>query len=414
MTSSVDFAVIGAGAAGLAAGERLARAGADALVLEARERIGGRLLTAPAGGYPVDLGAEWLHSADHNPLSKAAEAAGFTIDRSPPHWRRQAFNVDFSPQEQAQWGQAFEDLDRRLEEAAEAGVDRPASEVMDPDGRWNHLLNAFSAYYNGAEFDQVSVLDYAAYEDSGVNWRVSEGYCAAVCALAGHANIRTGVAVEVIDHNDPNLVRLRTNQGVLDARKVIVTAPTPSLSREIVRFDPVIPAKIEAAAGLPLGLADKVFLGLEGAEEFPEDGHLFGNVRQTEAGSYHLRPFGRPLIAVFLGGRHAWNLEAAGPDASTAFAIDELVRLLGSDMRRRLTPLAATAWGADPFSLGSYSHALPGRAGDRAVLAAPVEDRIFFAGEATSPNYFSTVHGAWISGEAAAEAALIALTRSGR
>ena len=112
--------------------------------------------------------------------------------------------------------------------------------------------------------------------------------------------------------------------------------------------------------------------------------------------------------------RPGWNLEGAGPDASTAFAIDELVRLLGSDMRRRLTPLAATAWGADPFSLGSYSHALPGRAGDRAVLAAPVEDRIFFAGEATSPNYFSTVHGAWISGEAAAEAALIALTRSGR
>jgi monoamine oxidase len=201
---------------------------------------------------------------------------------------------------------------------------------------------------------------------------------------------------------------------VLQARMVIVTAPTPALSREILRFDPVLPQKIEAAAALPLGLADKVLLGLEGAEEFPEDGHLFGNVRATEAGSYHLRPFGRPLVAVFLGGRHPWGLDAEGEGASAAFAVEELVRLLGSDMRRRLTPLAATAWGAEPFSLGSYSHALPGHAGDRAILAAPVEDRIFFAGEATSAHLISTAHGAWASGEAAAQAVLAQISSSGR
>ena len=84
------------------------------------------------------------------------------------------------------------------------------------------------------------------------------------------------------------------------------------------------------------------------------------------------------------------------------------MRLLGSEMRKRLTPLAATAWGADPHALGSYSHALPGHAGDRAILAAPVDDRIFFAGEACSARFFSTVHGAWMTGEEAARAAMAA------
>jgi monoamine oxidase len=414
MTTSVDVAVIGAGAAGLAAGETLARAGVDHLVLEARDRVGGRVHTIVAGDYPIDLGGEWLHSADENPLTNAAEAAGFTINRDPPRWRRQAFNVDFTPEEQVEFGQAFADMDARLEAAAKTGVDRPGSEVLDPNGKWNHLLNAFSAYYNGAEWDQVSVLDYDAYEDSGVNWRVAEGYGTAITALAGEARVRTGVAVRVIDHSAAEWVRLITDHGVLEARKVIVAVPTPALARELLRFDPVIPAKIDAAAGLPLGLADKVFLSLERAEDFPVEGHLFGNVRVTGAGSYGLRPYGRPMIECFLGGGHARSLEEAGEGASTDFAIEELVRLLGSDMRRRLTPLAATAWGADPHSLGSYSHALPGHAGDRAVLTAAADDRIVFAGEACSARFFSTVHGAWITGVEAARAALALLSSSGR
>ena len=91
------------------------------------------------------------------------------------------------------------------------------------------------------------------------------------------------------------------------------------------------------------------------------------------------------------------------------FAADELTRLFGSDVRKRLALLAATAWQSDPWARGSYSYALPGHADDRAVLAAPVDDRLFFAGEATSPNFFSTAHGAWLSGITAAAAALASL-----
>ncbi|MFX5987689.1 FAD-dependent oxidoreductase, partial [Acinetobacter baumannii] len=81
---------------------------------------------------------------------------------------------------------------------------------------------------------------------------------------------------------------------------------------------------------------------------------------------------------------------------------DELVMLLGSDFRRKLRPLAETRWAHDPFALGSYSHALPGHADDRAVLAAPGDDRLFCAGEATSPNFFTTAHGAQETGVRAA------------
>ena len=89
-----------------------------------------------------------------------------------------------------------------------------------------------------------------------------------------------------------------------------------------------------------------------------------------------------------------------------AFAAGELTRLFGSDIRRHIAPLASTAWLQDLWARGSYSYAQPGHADDRAQLAAPVDDRLFFAGEATSPNFFSTAHGAYMSGVAAAEAAL--------
>ena len=92
-----------------------------------------------------------------------------------------------------------------------------------------------------------------------------------------------------------------------------------------------------------------------------------------------------------------------------AFAAEELAHLLGTSFRKRIAPLATSMWGADPWSRGAYSHALPGHAGDRARLAAPVEQRLFFAGEACSAHAYSTAHGAWQTGVAAAEAALAAL-----
>jgi monoamine oxidase len=404
-----DVVVVGAGAAGIAALRRLTERGVDAVALEARGRVGGRAHTIEtSAGFPVDCGAGWVHSADENPLAGPIEQAGFTLDRSPPHWMKQAFNQDFSEADQRAYRQAFNALDARLEAAAKTGVDRPASDLFEAGARWNALLDAFSSYYNGAEFDQVSVLDYAAYEDSGVNWRVREGYGAAIASFADLSRVVTGCPVATIYHDGPGLA-LDTGKGRVTARAVIVCVPTPALSQGHLTFSPGLPDKTDAAAGLPLGLADKVFLHVADPEALPIEGHLFGHKTRTETGSYHLRPFGRPYVEAFLGGRCARGLEGEGPGALAAFCLEELGELMGSDFRRGLTPLGETHWAGDPWALGSYSHALPGHVADRQVLAAPVDGRLFFAGEATHRTFYSTVHGAWLSGERAADEAIATL-----
>jgi monoamine oxidase len=405
MQDSFDVVVVGAGAAGIGALARLAGSGLSVVALEARDRVGGRAQTIrPRPDLPLDAGCGWLHSADVNPLVDLIARAGFTIDRTPPAWERQAGNQDFPPQEQQAFRDAYAAFEDRLERAAETGVDRPASDFLEPGGRWNVLIDAVSSYYNGTEYDLVSVLDYAAYQDTDINYRVAEGYGAAIAALADPERIVTGCAVQAM-RLDGAGVRLATSRGEVRARAVIMTLPTPLIREGLLD----LPDKLEAAAGLPLGLADKAFLFLHEPEALPTDQHLFGRTDRTETGSYHLRPFGRPYIEAFLGGRTAHTLEGEGPGAMAAFAIEELVGLMGTDFRGKLTPLGETAWAADPWSLGAYSHALPGSAGCRAALARPVEDRLFFAGEATSAEAYSTAHGAWQTGVRAAEEALVSL-----
>jgi monoamine oxidase len=190
---------------------------------------------------------------------------------------------------------------------------------------------------------------------------------------------------------------------VLSATQVIVTVPTNLLANESIRFHPELPAKMNAAAGLPLGVDDKVILALDDPEGMvPKDGNLRGATLRTKTGAFHLRPFGQPCIEGFFGGNFARELEDAGDGAFAAQAIEEIVLLLGSDFRGKLKPLAESRWAGDPFAQGAYSHALPGHAEARAILAAPIDGRLFFAGEATSPNFFSTAHGARDSGERAA------------
>jgi monoamine oxidase len=205
----------------------------------------------------------------------------------------------------------------------------------------------------------------------------------------------------LIDHSGKR-VRIETSRGTLSAGKAIVTAPTNLVAVEAIRFHPALPDKVDAARGLPLGLADKVVLALDQPDALPKDGSLRGATMRTEMGTYHLRPFGQACIEGYFGGRFAQALEDAGDGALAAQSIDEIAGFLGNDYRRKLKPLSASRWAHDPFARGSYSHALPGHAGKRAVLAAPVDGRLFFAGEATSPNFFSTAHGARDSGERAA------------
>lgn len=402
LPSHVDVAIIGAGAAGLGAANTLRGHPLSVLVLEARDRIGGRGHTRQLSDRVIfDVGCGWLHSAEHNSFVPIAERLGLALNKHRPPWQEQTFDIGFPKHERHEFFQALHDFYDRLDIAAEEPVDRPANELLEPGNRWNAQIDAVSTYINGCELDQVSVHDLDAYEETDLNWRVVKGYGTLISAYGAPCDVALNTKVTLIDHSGHH-VRIETSRGTLTAGKVIVTVPTNLIASEIIRFTPALPDKVAAAAGLPLGLADKVMLALDDRGDLPADGNLRGRTGNVATGAYHLRPQGMPCIEGYFGGRYARELEDAGDGALAQAAIDEITGLLGNDFRNRLTPLASSRWAHDEFAHGSYSHALPGHAGDRAILAAPVNDRIFFAGEATSPHFFTTAHGARDSGERAA------------
>src|SRR5579872_7454379 len=125
--SDFDVVIVGAGAAGLAAARRLAEVRASIMVVEARQRIGGRSLTLPTRlGHPIDLGCEWLHSADRNPWTTIARGMGLSIDENLPDWRSRVARLRGATA-QADWGAAYAEFEDRLEAAARAPEDMPAA-----------------------------------------------------------------------------------------------------------------------------------------------------------------------------------------------------------------------------------------------------------------------------------------------
>ncbi len=407
--TETEVVVVGGGAAGIGAARKLTDAGVPCLLLEARDRLGGRAWTHEAGGYPLDLGCGWLHSAEHNPWSEIALRQGRSIDKTPPPWQRICKQSGFPVEEQKIFREAQNAFFERIDQMAKEQPEAPSSQALAPDGRWNALISAVTTYIAGAEPDRVAMADFASYEDSGVNWRVVEGYGAAIVAHTKGVQVELNCPVQRIDRSGVRL-RLITPKGEIAAAQCIVTLPSVLLAAHEDFFSPALPDKIEAARALPLGLADKLFIALEDAEEFEPDSRMYGSPNRVATASYSMRPFGRPMIEVYFGGRHAEALEAEGVPAFFEFAVRELTDLMGKSFRKRLAPIGMHRWGADPFARGSYSYAVPGQSGAREQLAATIEDRIFFAGEACSLDSFTTAHGAFLSGLKAADA-IIALRK---
>ena len=413
-SSDAEVVIVGGGAAGIAAARRLAKAAIDCLVIEARPRLGGRAWTVTdASGYALDLGCGWLHSADRNPWTTIAEEEGRIIDRSPPPWQKPALPIGFARTEQQEFGHAQQAFYRRLDGAAEREPDRPADAFLERGCRWNALIDAVATYITGAELKRVSAHDFDNYADNNVNWRQPDGFGATIAGYGNGLSVMLDCPVLQIDHSGRRL-KIETAKGAITADQAIVTLPSALIADKEFLFAPALPEKTDAARGLPLGLNDKLFLSLDGAEEFASDSRLFGHTDRTATATYHFRPFGRPLIEVYFGGTYAAELEAEGEDAFFAAASSDLAGLLGAAFIRRVKPVQLHRWGADPFARGSYSYALPGKAGCRATLALPVNERLFFAGEACSINDFSTAHGGFHTGISAAEQVIAVRRRKRR
>ena len=266
LPSSVDVAIIGAGAAGLGAANALKNSGLSVLVLEARDRVGGRAHTIMASpDVTFDVGCGWLHSADQNSFVRIAEQLNFEINKALPPWRERAYGKAFPQDDRDDFIRALNAFYDRAEQAAQeaerSGRDSAASLYLEPGNRWNPMIDAISTYINGCELDQVSILDMDAYEDTDLNWRIRRGYGAMIAAYGASCPLALNCAVTLIDHSAKR-VRIETSRGTLTADKVIVTVPTNLIADEAIRFHPPLPAKVDAARGLPLGLADKVTLAL--------------------------------------------------------------------------------------------------------------------------------------------------------
>lgn len=396
-----DVAIVGAGAAGIAAGRRLRELGRSVLLVEALPRIGGRAHTVQLAGFPVDLGCGWLHSAERNPLARIAEQQGLPIDRSEGAWYRQLCNLGISQQDQQQAWAAYEAWNARLRS------DPPPSDIAADaigDPRWRAFIDGLSSFINGTETDRLSVADFTAYDDAATetNWRLPGGYGAFIAGLAEGLPVTLGTRVRAM--RLAGGVELDTDDGTIRARAAIVAVSTAVLASGAIHFPAGADDQLHAAANLPLGLADKLFLAMAEPEAVPPESHLLGRADNAATGSYYLRPLGRPFIECFLGGRCAEALERGGEGAAADFAIGQLRDLLGGDFARGLAPIAMTHWRHEPTIGGSYSYAKPGHAASRGVLARPVDERLCFAGEACSATDFSTAHGAWESGIAAADA----------
>ena len=414
MSESTDFdvVVVGAGAAGVGAGRALAAAGRRFVVLEARDRIGGRAWTVDTGhGFPVDLGCEWLHSAPVNPLVPLARAAGVAVDECDKVWADEWNLATLGAAAYAELRGAVDGLfEKSAALAAAGGPDSALGDLLAAAHPWRPAVEAICGWITGGRLDQLSAVDLGRSEDLQVNWRLPAGYGALIARLAEGLPLRVACPVTRIDWRGRDVV-VETAAGRLTARQVILTLPTDVLAGGGIEFLPALPAeKLQAAADLPLGANLKVFLKVEG-QPFgpPHDHQLPTRYDRAESSFLHAHPFGRPVVAGYFGGDIARELEAAGLAAAADFLEAELAFNLGEKVRGKFTAIAASGWMADPLAGGAYSYARPGATLARAALAAPLDGRLFFAGEATSPGDFATAHGAYLSGVAATEAALAAL-----
>lgn len=430
-TTRTDVVIIGAGVAGLAAARQLHDAGLRVLVLEGRDRIGGRVYTQrdPRSTLPIELGAEFLHG-DAPQVREIADTAGLTeVEISGTRWRaahgRLTRDDDF-------WA----GLDRVLGKAdPKREPDRPLSALLAerPGGRRfaedRRLAREFVEGFHAAEVDRISERaiaeggNPAAEPESQRIGRIITGYDAVPTWLASTIapRIHLGTMAHAVEWT-PGRVSVRTrgaSEGVVRARAAVVTLPVSLLhagarGRGAIRFTPEVDAIREAAAGVAMGQVQRVGVLLDGP--LPE---LFAERRQRQLQNatfimargvavpvwWTAFPVRSGLMIGWAGGPAAIALGRA-PREIVPRAIAALADTIGIDrrtLRRHVVGTFHHNWCGDPFARGAYSYALVGGSDAAATLSRPLQRTLFFAGEATdAEGRTGTVHGAIATGRRAA------------
>jgi monoamine oxidase len=412
--TTYDVAIVGAGSAGLAAAKTARELGLSFVLVEASHRIGGRGYTEEfAPGIAFDLGCHWLHSASLNPYVAIADQYGFSYRKGTfPRalWLRDRWASD---EDQASYAAYWARNHAAMVAAARVGSGLSIAEATERDHRWTPLFDYWISISTAADPDQVAVEGTVNYNDTDENWPVKEGFGALIARFGADLPVSLNCAVSTVDWGGRE-VALDTAKGRVRAKRAIVTVSTGVLGAGDIRFEPGLPNWKQAAiAALPLGTHNRIGLLFDRDvfdPEIPAGGGFM--LPGEDPIGFGIRPFGQNYVVAYTGGRHAVWLERAGTAAAVDLAREKLAKVFGSGIAKHMTRHIVTAWAGDPWTKGSYSAVVPGQAHQRVEMARPLDDRLFFAGEATSNEFFATAHGAYISGVEAARAVAVSLGRA--
>ncbi|WEK59537.1 MAG: NAD(P)/FAD-dependent oxidoreductase [Candidatus Microbacterium colombiense] len=428
--SEFDTIVIGAGMSGTTAARMLADAGQRVVVLEARDRIGGRMHTDRAAGFPVDRGASWIHGIDGSPLWDLVQ----TLDIPTLEYTVGSFQVGGRPIENfdadgqvmdaaatAQWIADVDAADAALaEEIARSTAGDTYLDVteraLDRSGLSPERIDEVREFFRHRVEEQcgawIGDLDAHGLDEDAIDGDeviFPRGYDELPRRIAAGLDIRLNTIVSAVTTTAGG-VEVSTDDGVFSAAQVIVTVPLGVLKAGRITFEPALPDEVAGPIErLGMGVFNKVFL------QFPsrfwgEDSYVLralGEAGERWHSWYDVSAVsGIPTLLTFAAGPFGRRMQALPDGEVVADVMSALRHLYGGAVPE---PIAhwITHWGEDDYSIGSYSHlALGSSHHDHDALAGPVGGVLHFAGEATWGDEPATVGAAYYSGRRAAERVL--------